>query len=176
MSNKLKNIAPEELFNAVKMIGKEWMIICAADPEKETGASGMTASWGCLGVLWGKPVCVCFIRPQRHTFGLAENEDRMSFNFFGNGEEYREALKYFGTKSGRDTDKTKDMGLTIDKKEIGGEAVPYFSESKTVLFGRKLYADDLKKANFIDKSLFSHYPNDDFHRVYVCEIEEAIGE
>lgn len=159
-----REISPEELGNAFKMIGKEWMLICATD--EKWGVSGMTASWGCFGVLWNKPVCVCFIRPQRHTCSLVEESEYVTLNFFGDG--HRRELGYFGRASGRDTDKAADMEM----ETAGGER-PYFTDAKTVLFCRKLYADDLKKDKFIDKEMLSHYPLDDFHRVYVCEIECA---
>ena len=46
----------------MKMIGKDWMLITAADPD--TGAvNTMTASWGAMGELWNKDVCFIFIRP-----------------------------------------------------------------------------------------------------------------
>ena len=159
-----REISPEELGNAFKMIGKEWMLICA--PDEKWGVSGMTASWGCFGVLWNKQVCVCFIRPQRHTYSLVEESEYVTLNFFGDG--HRRELGYFGRASGRDTDKAADM----DMGTAGGER-PYFTDAKTVLFCRKLYVDDLKKDKFIDKEMLSHYPLDDFHRVYVCEIECA---
>ena len=43
-----------------------------------------------------------------------------------------------------------------------------------VLLCKKLYADDLKKACFLDPSLLSNYAADDFHRVYICEIERVL--
>jgi flavin reductase (DIM6/NTAB) family NADH-FMN oxidoreductase RutF len=172
MKNNFKNILPSELGNAIEMIGKEWMIILADDESKPSGASGMTASWGCLGVLWNKPVCVCFIRPQRYTYGLANATDKLSFNFFGNEKEYREALGYFGKKSGRDTDKIADMGLSVQRNVENG--VPFIAESKTVLIGKKLYEGMIEKSGFLDSELLKNYPTDDFHKIYVCEIEEAM--
>lgn len=45
-------IKPEELQkNPFTMIGKEWLLITA---EKDGKANTMTASWGGVGVLWGK--------------------------------------------------------------------------------------------------------------------------
>ena len=55
-------------------ISREWMLISASDGEK---TNSMTASWGCFGVLWGKQVAVCFIRPQRYTFDITERADRL---------------------------------------------------------------------------------------------------
>ncbi len=159
-------ISPEEIGNAVKLIGTDWMLITAKDTEKNR-ANAMTASWGCMGVLWNKPVCICFIRPQRHTYALAEQNDRLSLAFFGDG--YRDALRLCGTKSGRDLDKLTEAGLTA----VEIEEVPVIQEAELVLIVQKLYADDLKKDGFLDPSLLSNYKNNDFHRMYVLEIEGA---
>ena len=159
-----KEISPYEVDNAAKLIGKDWMLITAADGD---GANAMTASWGCLGVLWNKPVAVCFIRPQRYTFELAEREDRLSLAFLG--EDRREALNICGTKSGRDCDKLALAGLTTSDCD----GVPVISEARLALICRKLYRGRLEEANFIDKSLLSNYKNKDYHYVYVFEIEKA---
>ena len=120
-----------------------------------------------MGVLWNKPVAVGFIRPQRYTFGLTENEDRVTLAFLD--EQYRDALKLCGTKSGRDMDKLAASGLT----SFECEGVPAISESKLVLVVRKLYADYLKEECFVDEKVLVNYPNKDYHRVYVWEIEKA---
>lgn len=161
-----RRIAPEELGNAMEMIGKDWMLIVAKD-EKENKVNGMTASWGFLGIMWNQPVAVCMIRPQRYTYGLAEAEERMSLAFFS--EEYRDALRLCGTKSGRDCDKLAEAGLSTE--ELDG--VPVIREAETVLVCRKLYAGDLIKEGFLDPSLLAHYKQEDYHRMYVCKIEGA---
>lgn len=166
--NKLqgfREISPYELENALKLIGKDWMLITAKDGDS---ANAMTASWGCMGVLWNKPVAVCFIRPQRYTFGLTEREDRISLAFLG--EEYRDALRLCGTRSGKDCDKLSLAGLTVSECD----GVPVISEAKLLLICRKLYADDLKESCFIDGELLKNYENGDFHRAYVLEIELAL--
>ena len=159
-------ISPLQLKNTMEMIGTDWMLITAWD-EAQGRANAMTASWGCMGVLWGKNICVCFVRPQRHTYGLLESSERCSLAFFG--QEHREALRVCGSKSGRDMDKLAEAGLKAFKLD----EVPVIAEAETVLVCRKLYVDDLKRANFLDPALLANYKNDDFHRVYVCEIEKA---
>ena len=163
--NGYVEISPYELDNALKLIGKDWMLITVQDGE---GANAMTASWGCMGVLWNKPVAVCFIRPQRYTYGLAENEDRMSLAFFGEG--YRDALSLCGSKSGRDCDKLSLAGLTVS--DVDG--VPVIDQASTVIIGKKLYADDLKEDNFVDKAMLDNYKSKDFHRIYVLEIQKVL--
>ena len=58
-------IDPKELDqNVFSMIGEQWMLVTAGTAER---CNTMTASWGGLGVLWGKPVATVYIRPQRYT-------------------------------------------------------------------------------------------------------------
>ena len=157
-------IEASNLENAIKLIGTDWMLITAADKEK---VNTMTASWGCLGVLWNKNVCVAFVRPQRYTYEFIEKADTVSFSFFD--EEYRDALRYCGSHSGRDFDKFKETGLEY---AFDGET-PIIKQAKVILECRKLYADDLKKDKFILDTPLVNYKNDDFHRFYICEVEKA---
>ncbi len=160
-----KEVSPFETENALKLIGKDWMLITVRDGDK---VNAMTASWGCMGVLWNKPVALCFIRPQRHTFGLAEKTDRFSLCFMDEG--YRNALGLCGKLSGRDCDKLKEANLSSE--EIDG--VPVISEAKMALICKKLYADFLKDEAFIDRSLLSNYTAGDYHKMYVLEIEKVL--
>ena len=163
--SEFRRAGTESIENAIKLIGKDWMLITVKDGD---GANAMTASWGCLGELWHKPVAVCFVRPQRYTFGLTEEQDRFSLAFFD--EEYREALRICGTKSGRDCDKLALSGLSCS--EIDGVSV--INEAKMVLICRKLYADYLREESFLDKSVLDNYKLKDYHRVYVAEIEQVL--
>ena len=84
-------IDPKELNqNVFSMIGEQWMLVTAGTAER---CNTMTASWGGLGVLWGKPVATVYIRPQRYTLEFVEREDCFTLSFFG--EEYRDALALF---------------------------------------------------------------------------------
>ena len=159
-----RQIDPSEIENAIKLIGKDWMLITVADGEK---VNTMTASWGCLGVLWNKNVCVAFIRPQRYTYEIIEKSKTVSFSFFE--EKYRDALKFCGSHSGRDCDKFKESGLSYEFDED----TPVIEQARLVLECRKLYADDLEKKNFILQEPLDNYKNNDFHRFYICEIEKA---
>ncbi|MDY0160048.1 MAG: hypothetical protein RBR64_01800, partial [Bacteroidales bacterium] len=59
--------------NAIRMIGKDWMLIAAGSVE--TDYNMMTAAWGGLGWLWEKPVSFIYVRPQRHTHNFTKRED-----------------------------------------------------------------------------------------------------
>ena len=80
--------------NVFSMIGEQWMLITAGTKEK---CNTMTASWGGLGVLWGKPAATVYIRPQRYTREFVENGGYFTLAFFG--PEYRQALNLCGTKA-----------------------------------------------------------------------------
>ena len=151
-----------------KMIGKDWMLICPPDKSKESGINAMTASWGGVGILWNKPVCTLYIRPQRYTYPLCEENDIFSVCF--PPEEYRDAMKLCGTKSGRDMDKVKESNMAVSECD----GVKYIDGSNVVFICKKLYADDIKEECFIDKSPLSNYAKKDYHRFYICEIVKAL--
>jgi flavin reductase (DIM6/NTAB) family NADH-FMN oxidoreductase RutF len=163
MGKKLAAIAPAALDgNIFELIGKKWMLITAGKPGSY---NTMTASWGAAGVLWSKNVCFCFVRPGRHTRIFLEREESFTLSFFG--EEHREALNLCGTKSGRDTDKAKETGLTPVQSPCGSV---YFSEAELVIECRKIYFHDIDPKNFLDPSIGGNYPKKDYHRMYVGEI------
>lgn len=163
----MREITPYELQdNVFKMIDKDWMLVTASDREGKA-FNTMTASWGGMGILWGKPVAFVFIRPQRYTYEFTEQSDRMTLSFFGG--EQKNALKICGTKSGRDCDKIKEAGLTPVNV---GEGLYSFKEATVVVQCRKIYADTIKKENMLDASIMKNYQNNDFHKLYVCEIEK----
>ncbi len=163
--NDFREISPFEMKdNLFHEVNDEWMLITAENSEGKINT--MTASWGGFGIMWGKPVCVCVIRPQRYTAEFVEENERLSLSFLEEG--HREALKICGTKSGRDCGKIKEAGLTpVKLGKIYG-----YNEAKTVVCGKKIYTDVIKESGFIDRSLIdSKYPLRDYHRVFVCEIE-----
>lgn len=159
-------ISPTELENAMECIGSKWMLI-TVDDKAQGRANAMTASWGAMGVLWNKNICICFVRPQRHTYSLLQNESEFSISFMG--EEYRDALKLCGRESGRDADKLLKCGLNVNRES----GVPVVAEAEIALVCRKLYEDELKEGCFLDESLLVNYKAGDYHRFYVCEIKEA---
>ena len=168
--NRFNHISPEAITdNLFSAIGKDWMLITAANSKGEVNT--MTASWGCAGILWNKPVAVCFIRPQRYTYEFTEKSDTLSLSFLPDKETYRAALKYCGTKSGRDGDKFAATGLHAEVTENG---VPYVGEARLVLVCRKLYADELKENCFIDPEMLKNYAAKDYHRFYICEITDVM--
>ena len=152
--------------NVFSLIGDQWMLITAGTEDK---CNTMTASWGGLGVLWGKPVATVYIRPQRYTLEFVEREDTFTLCFFG--EEYRKALALCGSKSGRDMDKVKECGFTV----ATAEGAPYFEEADLVLVCKKSYWQDMDPTHFLDREIDSKwYPEKDYHRIFIGEILEVL--
>lgn len=161
-----RSIDPAQLqLNPFQGIGTDWMLVTAKDGE---GTNAMTASWGGVGIIWGDPVATCYIRPQRYTRELLDAEEYFSLCFFG--QEQREALALCGRLSGRDTDKVAQTGLTVSEDR----AAPYFAESSVVLICRKIYRQEMKPDCFLDDSIAKHYPDNDYHIMYLGKIEECL--
>lgn len=154
--------------NFFEAISKEWMLVTAGTPDKW---NTMTASWGCTGWLWGKPVAVVFIRPERHTHAFAEAGDRLTLSFLGNEKEMRAAYNFCGTKSGRDYDKAKETGLQPVATELGGVT---FEQARLTLDCRKLYKDSIKPELFLSPDIAQWYgERGGYHDAYIVEIEAA---
>lgn len=162
-----KTIKAEEITNnAFQLIGKDWMLITA---EKENKVNTMTASWGGVGVMWGKNVVYVVIRPQRYTKEFIDANTSFSLTFFP--EEYKKQLSYLGSVSGKTEDKISKSELTIEKKSD----IPYFSEGKLVLLCNKLFSQPLQEESFINKELIEKwYPQKDYHILYIAEIKEVL--
>lgn len=165
--SSFREITPEQLNeNPFRLIGKEWTLITAGEGGN---VNTMTASWGGVGVLWGKNVAFIFIRPQRYTKEFVDREAGFSLTFFPDG--YRETLSYLGTASGRDENKIQNAGLTICHQD----GVPYFAESRLAVFCKKLYAQKLEPGCFLDAAQDKKwYPQQDYHTMYIGEITKIL--
>ncbi len=165
----MKEINPNDIKdNAIELIGKEWMLVGAGDPAK---FNIMTASWGGIGVLWGRPVVFVFIRPERYTriFMDAKNEFTLSFL----GADYRDVYTICGSKSGRYVNKVEVTGLTPLFTDKGN---PLFEESRLSLECKTLYRSTIEESKFLDPTVFSRWYNDKNgkeHIVYIAEILKA---
>lgn len=148
--------------NVFSMIGDEWMLVSA---EKDGVVNTMTASWGGVGILWGKEVATIYLRPQRYTKEFVDAGEMFTLSFFGG--DHKEELGYLGKVSGRDEDKIKKVDFHVEM--VDGQ--PTFEESNLVFVCKKLYEDTIKpelfKEAWIDEKW---YPDKDYHTMYIAEI------
>lgn len=150
----------------VKAIGDNWAILTGVS---EDGFNSMTVSWGGMGVMWNKPVVFVFVRPGRHTYKFLEKGEQFSLALMGEG--MHEKMTVFGKKSGRDCDKYKESGFTAVKEK----GITYPEEAQTVFICKTLSAGDISPGWFRDPEIDTkNYPNKDYHRMYIGEIETAL--
>lgn len=165
----MKKVEIKELSeNFFEAIGKEWMLVTAGNKD---GFNTMTASWGCIGWLWNKPVAFVFVRPERYTYEFIEKGDYLTLSFLG--EENKKIHAVCGSKSGREVDKVKETGLKPLFTEQGNV---FFEQSRLSLECKKLYADAIDPENFFDKKLIDKWyagAHGGFHKMYVVEIESV---
>lgn len=161
--NNFKEIKSEMMKkNPFEAIGKDWMLITAGNQDK---ANTMTASWGGLGVMYGKNVAFVVIRPQRYTKEFVDREETFSLSFLD--KSYRSIMNYLGTVSGRNEDKIAKSGLTL----AFSDNTPYFGEANMVLICRKLFRQSMDENSLLKEGLDkTWYPNKDYHTLYIGEI------
>ncbi len=148
--------------DAYQAFHQQWALVTAGTPEH---FNTMTIGWGGVGCLWRKPVATVYIRPSRYTYEFMEAHNYFTVSFFA--EEYRDALKLLGTKSGRDGDKVALSGLT---PMAVGDSVT-FEQAQYTLLCKKIYCHDLESDKIPCEILEQFYePGEQPHRVYYGEI------
>ena len=150
----------EYQFNAFNEIGDNWTLISAPKGDR---VNTMTASWGGLGVLWGRDVATVYIRQTRYTKEFVDGQDHFTLSLF---DGYRKELALLGTKSGRDGDKIAEVGFHVE--EVEGQ--PAFAESKAVMICKKLYQDDIPLDKIPADIVEKFYDDGDYHTMYIGEI------
>lgn len=155
---------PKSVF---ELIGADWMLIGARDSKGRVNA--MTASWGGMGIMWGKSVAFIFIRPQRFTKLLIDDADTLSISFFG--QEYRKMLNYMGKASGANEDKIAESNLDVSFENNA----PIFSQASLTMICKKMYCQQLDEKSFVDNGIANKwYKEKDFHYMYVVEIVKIL--
>ncbi len=151
------------------LIGKEGMLLTVgAFPDGATGKpsyNAMTVGWGGFGVMWGVPTVFFAVRPSRHTFSFIETGNSVSLSAFL--PEFREALRFCGTHSGRDTDKITACGLHPIPLP-GGVG---YREASLVITAKKCAAVSLDAEALGEKLCKTYYPTGDFHRFYFAAVD-----
>ena len=84
----------------------------------------MTIGWGTIGIEWGRPVFVAYVRVGRHTRRMLDESREFTVNI-PYGKVDSKILGFCGTKSGRDTNKFAELGLeTVDSDIVAAPGIP----------------------------------------------------
>lgn len=156
-------------YKVFDMFNNQWALVTAGDPGHYNTC---TIAWGSLGTIWGGPgggrsIVTVYVNPDRYTYDFLKASDIFTVEFFP--PEYRKALGYLGSHSGRDGDKVAAAGLT--PKELAGGVT--FEEADLTFVCRKLYQGEFQRdglAEEIDQGIYKDWNP---HWMFVGEIIEA---
>ncbi len=141
--------------------------------------NSMTIGWGTLGIEWAVPIFTAFIRENRYTRELLDEGDSFTVNVPLDGAD-RRALGLFGVKSGRDSSKIDESGLTyIPSETVSAPAIKEYA----LTLECKIVYKQLQDRNALAPDKMAFYPQDvdgsfhgankDFHVAYYGEILDA---
>lgn len=135
------NSFKEKAYKVFEMFDKQWALVTAGSIDNYNSC---TLSWGSLGNIWGRdgescPIVTVYVHPARYTSEFLTDSDYFTVSFYP--EEYRKAVAYMGSHSGRDEDKAKATGLT---PVVMGEGVTY-QEANLTFLCKKLYQHQFSK-------------------------------
>jgi flavin reductase (DIM6/NTAB) family NADH-FMN oxidoreductase RutF len=125
--------------------------------KKDGKVNSMTVSWGHLGIEWGLPVFVCYIRTGRYTHKMLENSE-FTVNIPLDRSKVGKITSYCGSHSGRDIDKITTLGLhLIEGQEV---SVPAIKELPLTLECKVIYKQ-LQDSSKLPMTIQEHfYPAD----------------
>ena len=136
----------------------------------------MTIGWGKIGIEWNRPVFIAYVRETRYTKQLLEEGGEFTVNI-PYGDVDSKILGYCGTKSGRDTDKIRDLGLNLVDSEIVG--VPGIQQFPLTLECKVIYQQKQDLSRMPQSVIDRFYPVldetgfQDYHIAYYGEIVNA---
>ena len=139
--------------------------ICKALPggillttKKGEQVNTMAIGWGTMGVDWSLPMFIVYVRESRYTKQCLEENGEFTINV-PMGELDKKIISVCGTKSGRDMDKIKELGLTLE--EPVAISVPGIRELPLTLECKVLYKQKQDLSAIPEKILNRYYPVED---------------
>lgn len=120
----------------------------------------MTIGWGTIGIEWGRPIFIAYVRESRYTKQLLEENGEFTVNI---PMEYidKTILGICGTKSGRDVNKIEELGLHLE--EPISISVPGIKELPLTLECKVLYKQKQDLSAIPEDILARYYPIEDDH-------------
>lgn len=161
--------------------------ICKAMPKGillttkcDSQVNTMTIGWGTIGIEWGKPIFIAYVRESRYTKQMLEGNGEFTVNI-PVGDVDGRILGTCGTKSGRDLDKIQELNLTLE--EPVSISVPGIKELPLTLECKVIYKQKQDLSAISEELLNRYYPeipgvtfageSRDYHIAYYGEIVNA---
>ena len=121
-----QQISPEEISdNVFTLVGKDFYVITAG---KEAHYNSMIGSGGGMGLLFKKPTIWGLFQANRYTLELIQKEHTYTMSYFP--DDKKEQMLFLGSKSGRDSEKMKEVELTGVQTPSGNMS---FEEARLIL-------------------------------------------
>lgn len=157
--------------NPFTAIGKDGFLITAGSHDS---FNTMTASWGSMGVFWGRNIVTLYVKASRHTHQFLEDSEGFTCSFLE--PEMTDTLLWCGQHSGRDSDKVAATGLIPEYlfTDSNAERVT-FKQASLVLSCTKASVMQMQKSNLILPELEKRYKDGDYHTVYIGFIDKVLA-
>ena len=162
----------DEAGHILEHVGKGVLLTCAAEGKVNT----MTFGWGTLGIEWGKPIFIAFVRESRYTKELLDRNPEFTVNI-PYGEYDKSVLSICGTRSGRDMDKIQELGLELEEAET--ISVPGIRQLPLTLECKVIYRQEQDESAINEENTKRYYPKEgsqqkgDYHTAYYGQITAA---
>ena len=128
--------------------------------------NSMTIAWGSIGFIWGKPIFMVMIRPQRYTYGIIEktNEFTVTIPY----KKMNKEISFLGSNSGKDMNKLLELNIsTVESEKIN---TPVLEIDGMHFECKVVYKTNMSEEN-LDKNINKDkYPLEDYHTLYFGEI------
>ena len=156
----------------IEKTGKGGILLTTACENK---VNTMTIGWGTLGIQWGKPIFIAFVRESRITDEMLKKNPEFTVNIPLDTVR-KDILSLCGTRSGRDVDKFATLGLTQEPGKTVD--VPGIRELPLTLECKVIYKQKQDLSAIPENILTRYYPADetgyqDYHYAYYGEIVSA---
>ena len=134
--------------------------------------NSMVIGWGQAGFIWGRPAFTVYVRQSRHTGRISDSTLEFTVSAPTEGRLDREVFRICGSLSGRDTDKAKAAGLTLEQP--AAIRTPAVREYPLTLECRVVSRRDQPLAELPEDIVRRYYSRGsdigDFHTAYIGEI------
>jgi len=160
-----EQISPEDISdNVFTLVGKIFPVVTVGNEENY---NSMTASGGGMVMLFRKPATMLIFPLNRYTLELIQKEQRYTMSYFP--DEYKEQVMFLGSKSGRDTQKMKEVEFTAIRTPSGNisfQEARLIVECKLMQITTPVFPDDFYSQEAVD---YMNEPYKDIgeHRRYV---------
>lgn len=147
---------------ATEILSKGAFLTTAVDGAINT----MTIAWGSIGFMWGKPVFMAMVRPDRFTFELLQKsgEFTVSIPF----KDMSKALGICGSQSGRSIDKIAAAQLTtVPGKKI---VTPVIADCGLHYECKVVYKQEMSSELLTPDLQTKWYTGGNYHTLFFGEI------